>query len=326
MLNGDVAAISGEGRSARVDGIRTIANTAASDDHLYMLDDVRQPRWTTRTVLDTINSDERFSILRQILNHPSMDAKREELGSAAAELTFFAPTNEALAAFDMEQCEEPECSTLLGQFVGNHIVGVVVPRMFTPTKNLVTQSGSSLAWNFDAQNITCTGGDETVEELALGGFEEEYASNGIVQPIEALLCTEMDTCGDSRVTECAEEQQCGPMDDGCGGTIDCGFCGSGQNCVNHRCVQEDTNISAFFEQSAYGTHELLVFNIRCVSGNCQESKTQKMWENLATSAVEEAFFGDQPYSACSWYGDCSNDHFRFAPSSRRQGGRLLSSL
>lgn len=311
MLNGDVGQVSTVNNRPRMDGGSIIASTAASDGYIHMLQEVREPDWAGRTVLDVIMSDERFSVLSEALNHASMAHMRDKLSANAEGVTLFAPTNEALAGLDLEQCQEPDCSALLEQLLGNHIADGVVSADFSRREDFTTESGSSLLWSASTRSITCTNADNSQQEAQLNQLDELYAINGIVQPIQQLLCTTLDQCA----TECTPEQQCGSIDDGCGGTVDCGFCGGGQNCVDNQCVPEDTNVSPFFQQSAYGAHEVLVFNIRCVSGNCQESKTQKMWENLSTADVEDAFFGEQPYSASSWYADCSNDHFRFTPSS-----------
>lgn len=189
MLNGDVAIITVENDRPRVDGFRFIGNTAASDGYFYLLQDVREPKWTKRTILDIINSDERFSILAQILNHPSMSAKREELSATESRLTFFAPTNEALVGFNIGNCTEPDCLVSLDLLVGNHLVDRLVPKLFTPSQGFVTHAGSSLNWYFSTKIITCTNEDKTREEVELDATDEEFASNGIVYPIDTLLCT-----------------------------------------------------------------------------------------------------------------------------------------
>jgi uncharacterized surface protein with fasciclin (FAS1) repeats len=191
MMNGDTVTVTMENGRVRVDGIRVIGDTAASDGYLYMLQGVPEPRWTKRTVMDIINSDERFSILAQILNHPSMSAKRQELASATAELTFFAPTNSALAGFDIARCTDAECLAKLDLLVKRHLVGALTPKLFTSTKQLTTQAGSKLDWNFDTKSIDCTNDDNSRQETALE-IDEEYAMNGLVHPVDKLLCIKVD--------------------------------------------------------------------------------------------------------------------------------------
>ena len=41
-------------------------------------------------------------------------------------------------------------------------------------------------------------------------------------------CGACETC--TPATECTEDMVCGTMDDGCGGTVDCGTCGDGESC------------------------------------------------------------------------------------------------
>jgi len=197
MLNGDVANVSNENDRVRVDGILVIASTPAKDGYAYLLDGVREPRWANRSIMDIVDSDERFSILAQILSHPSMSAKREELASTTAELSLFAPTDAALAGLNLDRRQEPECSDALNRLIDNHIVDAVFPTMFTATRTFDTQSGSSLDWKFDTKTITCTRADNTTQEAGLDGDEEALASNGIVHPVGELLCTTIEPCRSS---------------------------------------------------------------------------------------------------------------------------------
>lgn len=227
MLNGDVANITKERSMPRVDGIRILANTAASDGYLYLLNEVREPKWTKRTILDIINEDERFGILSQILSLPTMSDKREELQSTTAELTFFAPTDDALAGFDVAQCTDSDCLAQLDLLIGDHLVETMVPKLFYPSQSLTSQSGKTLNWDFETKSISFAAEDGVSQTLEIGSLEEVFSLNGIVQPVNNQLFTRIREC----LTDCGPGQ-CGTVDDGCGGTLDCGSCAGIAEIIN----------------------------------------------------------------------------------------------
>ena len=55
------------------------------------------------------------------------------------------------------------------------------------------------------------------------------------------MCIEglVNFCVCQALTCAARNAQCGKIEDGCGGEIDCGKCGNKHECEDNRCVKED---------------------------------------------------------------------------------------
>lgn len=191
MMDGSSATFTEQNSRRRLDGILVIAETAAVDGHAYMIDEVRLPPWVERTAWDVVDTDPRFSIFKSLLT-----AEDRALLEQTDNTTLFAPTDAAFGG-DAEWARDS------GLDIGDFIVDQVMPRRWTQPGEYSARSGASLAWQAgtgDApRTVTCTvAGGETHAAVTLE-TREELANNGVVHPVDRLLCVSTHECD----VECA---------------------------------------------------------------------------------------------------------------------------
>jgi hypothetical protein len=182
MLNGTTALVARESRPT-LDGTNIASTATVSDGTVHLLQGVRAPAWSNRTILDVLrDNDESFSRILDILARPGMESIAALLADKAAGVTFLAPTDSAVTD-ELYGCQGAACA----EMVRGYLVNPILSRRYTPSTTLTTQSAVRLTWTADAKTVRCTGGDGVLRESALVG-DEGLAVNGVVQPIGAPLC------------------------------------------------------------------------------------------------------------------------------------------
>ena len=214
MLSGDIANLSyRQGTLTKVDGIRVISSTATKQGFAYMLDGVREPKWASRTALQIINEDPRFKILSLLLAEPEFAQVKDGLADEASSLTFFAPTDSALERLLPEVCQtQQSCySYLLNSNLQHFMMNNVFPKSYTPSTALETSNGRELEWDSDSNTLSCRSSETNLEEYTdLSHHSEELGINGVIYPIESLLCLEsLETSSPTPTpTDPGNEQSC----------------------------------------------------------------------------------------------------------------------
>ena len=81
-------------------------------------------------------------------------------------------------------------------------------------------------------------------------------------------------------TECAEGMNCGTVDDGCGGTVDCGTCADGETCEANMCMAADDGCSdtLFISEYVEGGGSNKVIELYNNTGAEVDMSTYALWQ------------------------------------------------
>jgi transforming growth factor-beta-induced protein len=143
----------------------------------------------TGTVYDVIVSDERLSSFELLVEAAGLANNLDQDGP----FTVFAPTNEALAAFEAANAEEPQTDATLTQILLYHVVNGNYPATAIAARDSVpTLLGESVSFDTDGGAVTLDGEAQVVDSgLA--------ATNGVIHVIDTLLIPPVHSLATSRL-------------------------------------------------------------------------------------------------------------------------------